>query len=140
MKSVARTLCYYHTAITVLAISLFSLGLYNYIEAVLINEVDIGLGSRAKTMSQLVEIEPGEIDLEFEELYWDEFDHETATASYFMFNANGRLISSSANADMRQLQAIYQQTTATIIEQTVHSGAILADTLFTPSSRSWKGT
>jgi two-component system sensor histidine kinase QseC len=115
MKSVARTLCYYHTAITVLAISLFSLGLYNYIEAVLINEVDIGLGSRAKTMSQLVEIEPGEIDLEFEELYWDEFDHETATASYFMFNANGRLISSSANADMRQLQAIYQQTTATII-------------------------
>ena len=115
MRSVARTLCVYQSAITLLAISLFSLGLYRYIETVLINEVDIGLSSRANTMSQMVEIEPDEIDLEFEELYWDEFDHDTATASYFMFNANGSLVAHSANADMRQLQALDQASTTPIM-------------------------
>ena len=94
-----------------MAISLFSLGLYNYIERVLIQEVDASIRSRAKTISQLVEIEPSEIDLEFEELHWDEFDHESSTASYISFNANSTLISRSVNANISQLESIYQQTT-----------------------------
>lgn len=106
MKSISKTLTLSQLAVSVVAITLFCGALYYYIEKMVSDEVKDGLLRQANTLSQMVEIERGRVEFEFDEFKFEEFNGPGSTSSYFFFNADGKLINQSHLANHELLPDI----------------------------------
>lgn len=106
MKSISKTLTLSQLAVSLFAITLFCGALYYYIEKMVSDEVNEGLLRQADTLSQMVEMERGRIEFEFDEFKFEEFNGDGSTASYFFFNADGKIVNQSRFANLELLPDI----------------------------------